>query len=87
MTRLIVSVEMKPSQMMIGATLQPVVDQTHVLSLRTGQQHVLEVRNAMDTVPGHVVIYGYQNTVNVTVERNNLCILIGGGMMVNSVVP
>ena len=63
-----------------------VVDQTHVLSLRTGQQHVPEVRNVMEGIPGRVETYGYQRTIHVTVEQNNLHGVIGI-MMKNSVVP
>ena len=63
------------------------VDQTHVLSLKTGQQHVPEVRNVKDTgVPFRVETYGYQQTIIVTVEENNLNIMIGI-LMTNSVVP
>ena len=63
------------------------VDQTHVLSLRTGQQHVPEVRNVLHGgIPGRVETYGYHGTIHVTVEQNNLHFLIGL-MISNSVVP
>ena len=40
----------------------------------------------MDPIPGHVVTYGYHQTRNVSVEQNNLHMLIGI-MIANSVVP
>ena len=69
---------------MTGGTLH-VVDQTHVQSMRTGQQHVPEVRNVMGSVTGCAETYGYRTTIHVTVEQNNLQRKIGG--MTNSVVP
>ena len=92
MTRRIVFVGMKLSQEMIGREriiILTVVDQTRVLWLRTGQHHVLQVRNVMEnicTLPFRVVTYGYHYTRNVTVEQYSLqkMIII---LVSNSVVP
>ena len=68
-------------------TSNVVVDQRVVLSLRTGQQHVQEVRNvSLHTVTCRVVTYGYHQSINVSVEQNNLQAKIGI-KMTNSVVP
>ena len=88
MTSLCVTVEMELSQKMTmrGTTSTVVVDQTVVLSLRTGQQHVQEVRNVcQDPLPCRVVTFGYHGSINVSVEQNNLQRMIG--WMTNSVVP
>ena len=88
MARRFVCVEMKLSKEL--TRISPVVDQTRVLSLRTGQQRVPEVRNArLHTIAGRVETYGYHQIRNVIVEQNNLHVWMIGWTMVmrNSVVP